>query len=201
MPCEHTAGEDHRKGGHNLQGIRMRFHALAEDDTSGSPSMQEISAKIAADTAVRATANTNRLGHGRLEPLTPLLFASLLTLLCLPSIMPPLAVMDLFRDVSAGNIRQPSDIRAAFEPFMKPVAETHCEKTAEELKLVELVLKTRNAPKSDAAGGISDGNGSDGKAGSGGEGTADPVAAPEVVNAAKIGLCLKLHLFFCSQAA
>lgn len=133
------------------QGIRDNFHALAEHDAMASPSLQEIYAKLAEDTALRAKLNSNRFGHSRLEPLTPLLFITLLTILCLPTMMQPRAVLALFRDISAGKITDTADIRAVLVQYTHAVPDTVCEQTAEELKLVRMVLTAQKAQKKEAA--------------------------------------------------
>ena len=134
-----------------LQGVRDRFHALAENDGNSAPSLQEIYAKLAKDTAVRAKLNSNRFGHSRLEPLTPLLFITLLTILCLPTMMQPRSVLALFRNISAGKITDTADIQALLMRYTHAVPDAVCEQTAEELKLVRMVLTAQKAQKKEAA--------------------------------------------------
>lgn len=104
--------------------------------------------------------------------------------------MPPRAVLELFRDVSAGKISDPLDIRVAIEPFTKPTLEAHSEQSAEELKLLKLVLNTQNVPKIDATErGALETSGADGMGGSNGGCVSDSPALGESPEVAKTGLC------------
>jgi hypothetical protein len=124
----------------HVQAIRERFHSLATDDSSNlSLSLQELAKCMAADISVRATLNTNRLGHRQLEPLTTLHFVTLLTILCLPTIMPPRRVQELFADISSGRKSQ-HDICEVLGPYLEPQRVHACETTSEEIGLVKLVL-------------------------------------------------------------
>lgn len=133
-----------------MQGIRDRFHSLALEDSGSELSLQELSKRMAADIAVRSTLNTNRLGHHRLEPLTPLLFTTLLTLLSLPTIMPPRQVHALFAGISAGT-QSPAAIREALQAFTTPAAEHVCQHTSEDVRLLKLVLSGRTGLEADLA--------------------------------------------------
>lgn len=123
--------------------------------------IQELSKKLAADTATRAGLNTNRLGHHRIALLTPLHMHALLALLTLPSVMPASAVHALFADISNGGSASAAAVKDALRPFAQPPPRGARTESAQDVAIIQALMvkadSTAAAAESAAADADSDG--------------------------------------------